>query len=313
MSIPEPFDQGWLDVGDGHRIYYEQSGNPQGIPIVLLHGGPGDGSRPSNRRFFDGQIWRLIMFDQRGAGKSLPTASLEANTTQHLLRDIEHLRAHLDIQRWAVSGGSWGSLLALAYAIAFPQNVLGLILRGVVLGGRDQVDWWFQGREIVFPDLHKQLRTYLPESEQHSLLHAYHRRLIDPDPAVHLPAAQRLRAFMLPMTRLVPAESTMAAPDPQHALNIGRLWTHYCMNDFFLPADHVLNHIRSLHTLPAIIVQGRYDMVTPFRAAYRLAQAWPQAGLIDVRQGGHSADDPAISDALCAAHRDMAAQLSEHS
>src|SRR5690606_38269178 len=309
MSIADPFDTGWLDVGDGHRLYYEQSGNPEGIPAVLLHGGPGDGSRPGNRRFFDKDVYRLVMFDQRGAGQSTPAAGLNANTTQHLLEDIERLRTHLGIQRWLVSGGSWGSFLAMAYAIACPQQVRGLVLRGIVLGGQDQVDWWFNGRDIMFPDLHQRLRTYVPPEEQDNLMLAYYQRLTNPDPATHMPAAMRLREYMTPMTRLVPDENAVPVIDPQHALKIGRLWTHYCVNRFFMPDNYILDNIGTLQSIPAIIVQGRYDVVTPFRAAHRLSQAWPQAQLTAVQQGGHSADDPAISAALLEAHSGIARML----
>ncbi len=310
MSIVEPFDTGWLDVGDGHRIYYEQSGNPEGIPAVMLHGGPGDGSKPRNRRFFDAAIYRLVSFDQRGAGLSTPTASLESNTTQHLLKDIDSLRCHLGIPRWLVSGGSWGSFLAMTYAIAYPENVLGLVLRGIVLGGQGQVDWWFNGREIMFPDLHERMRTYVPKAEQGDLLLAYYRRLRDPEPDIHMAAAVRLREFMAPMTRLVPDDNPQASIDPQHALNIGRLWTHYCVNRFFMPDNYILDNIQVLRTLPAIIVQGRYDVVTPFRAAYQLSQAWPEATLMAIRMGGHASEDPAIAQALQAAHDSMASRLS---
>lgn len=309
MSIAEPFDSGWLKVGDGHSLYYEQSGKPDGIPAVMLHGGPGDGSRPSNRRFFDPKVYRLVAFDQRGAGRSMPTASLDANTTDHLIKDIETLRLHLGIDRWLVSGGSWGSFLALTYAIAHTQHVRGLVLRGIVLGGQDQIDWWFNGREILFPDLHERMRTYVPLDEQHDLLHAYYRRLADPNPEVHMPAALRLREFMAPMTRLVPDNEPAPAIDQAHALKISRLWTHYCVNRFFTADNYILENIERLCALPAVIVQGRYDIVTPFRAAYQLSQAWPQARLVEVHHGGHSSDDPAISHALIAAHNDIAPSL----
>jgi len=309
MSVADPFDAGWLNVGEGHRLYYEQSGNPAGIPAVLLHGGPGDGSRPGNRRFFDPETYRLIMFDQRGAGRSTPAASLRANTTQHLISDIECLREYLGVKQWLVSGGSWGSFLAMVYAIAHPDSVLGLVLRGVVLGGADQVDWWFYGREIMFPEAHERMRTYVPTDEQDDLLRAYYRRLADENPEVHMRAALSLREFMLPMTRLVPAEGAGGVGDPAHALRIGRLWTHYCVNRFFMSDNHILDNIAVLQSLPAVIVQGRYDMVTPFRAAYRLSQAWPEAQLLTVHEGGHSADDPAVSAALQNAHNHMVSVL----
>lgn len=299
----EPFDSGYMPVGDGHEIYYEQSGNPRGVPVIHLHGGPGDGSRPANRRFYDPALYRLIQMDQRGAGISKPSASITNNTTPHLISDIERLREKLAVDAWLVTGGSWGSYLAMVYAVQNSQRCLGLVLRGIVLGCREQVDWWFNGRAVLFPEYHTAFKMFIPEAERHDLLQAYYTRLASPDPSIHRPAAASLRNFMVQMRWLVVPKESIPPLEMHHALSVARLWTHYCVNHFFLSEGYILDNVTQLQSLPSIIVQGRYDVVTPMRAANDLRCAWPEAEFVIVPNGGHSADDPAIEAALIAANQ----------
>ena len=310
-AIPNPFDQGYLPVGGGHELYYEQSGNPNGVAVVHLHGGPGDGSKAVNRQLYDQRHCRLIQLDQRGAGRSKPPASTIDNTTQNLIDDLEKLRRELTIDRWIVAGGSWGSYLAMVYAIHNPAPCLGLVLRGVLLGHPSQVDWWFNGRSVMFPDCHERFMQFVPKEERSDLLKAYYARLMDPDPAIHVPATISLRNFMVPMRSLQMSAEGSSGLDIQHALNVARLWTHYCVNGFFLEEGFILKNIDSLRTIPSIIVQGRYDIVTPMRDAFELHRAWPEADFVVVSDGGHSTDDASIAVALSAANQRMLDRVSK--
>lgn len=296
----EPYDSGYLEVGDGHRIYYEQCGNPDGIPLVHLHGGPGAGFRPVNRRYFDPAVWRIVLFDQRGCGRSEPYAVLEANTTQHLVADIDKLRLHLDIDRWAVSGGSWGSFLGLAYAQTYPEACLGLLLRGIALGRKIEIDWWWQdGIRALFPEKWTALRDFLPEAERGNILAGYYKMLCDPNPEIHLAAAVAVRTFSSWTSSFRPNPSYVESiSDPRQALTSARIFSHYCSNGFFMPENAVLKGVERIRHLPGIIVQGRYDVITPVRTAWDLKEAWPEAEFIIVTDANHSIDEP-----------DMAAEL----
>lgn len=296
----EPFDSGYLEVGEGNRIYYEQCGNPESIPLVHLHGGPGAGFRHINRRYFNPAIWRIVLFDQRGCGRSAPYAELGANTTQHLVHDIEKLRLHLDVGPWAVSGGSWGSFLALAYAQTYPDSVLGLLLRGIALGRKFEFDWWWQdGISALFPEHWRALRDFLPEEERHNVLAGYYKRLTDPDPEIHLPAAVAVRTFSGWVGSFRPnASYVQSISDPRQALTSARIFSHYCINGFFMPENAVLHAVERIRHLPCVIVQGRYDVVTPPRTAWDLKEAWPEAEFTFVTDSNHSIDEP-----------DMAAEL----
>lgn len=300
----EPYRTHRLAVDAPHVLHVEESGNPDGIPAVFLHGGPGAGAKPVQRRTFDPRRFRIVMFDQRGCGRSTPSAELAGNTTQALIADIEAIRAHLGIERWLVAGGSWGSYLSLAYAIAHPQACLGLRLHGVFLGTRDEVRHWFQGIGRFFPEAFAEFSRHVPPSERDDLLAAYYRRLTDPDPAVHLPAAQALRGFSARTQTLRPSPAHIAAlTEPRAALEIARLFTHYCANGFFLPEGALIEGVPRLHQLPCEIVQGRYDVVTPPSAAHAVHRAWPQARLTMVDLANHVAtpEAPALSAALSAA------------
>jgi proline iminopeptidase len=297
-----PHASGMLPLGGPHLMYWEVSGNPEGVPVVFLHGGPGAGATPGHRRFFDPACYRIVIFDQRGAGRSQPLGELSENTTPHLIADIEMLREQLGIERWLVFGGSWGSTLALAYAEQHPDRVSALVLRGIFLCRRSEIDWFLYGMKNVFPEPWRVLAEYLPEAERGDILAAYHAQLIDPDPAVHMPAAHAWSTFEGSCSTLLPSPETIAhfASD-QVALGLARIEAHYFMNDIFLPVNSLLDNVARIRHLPAIIVQGRYDMVCPIVSADDLHRAWPEAEYIVIPDAGHSAWEPGICAELVAA------------
>jgi proline iminopeptidase len=283
-------------------MYWEQSGNPRGLPIVFLHGGPGAGATPTHRRFFDPQHYRIIVFDQRGAGRSTPLGAIADNTTQHLVGDLEQLREHLAIERWAVFGGSWGSTLALAYAQAHSAHCTGIILRGIFLCRRAEVDWFLYGMRSIFPEAWRAFAGFLPEAERHDLLNFYYRRLTDPDPAVHMPAARAWSTYEGACSTLLPSPDTVAAfGEDRMALGLARIEAHYFLHNVIPPEHDLLNRIDRLRRIPGFIVQGRYDMVCPMVSADELARAWPEADFAVVPDAGHSAMEPGIRARLVAA------------
>ncbi len=291
-----------LPVGGGHVIYWEQVGNPAGQPVLFLHGGPGAGAGSVHRRFFDPNQWRVIIFDQRGAGRSRPLGGLVQNTTPHLVADIEMLRDHLGIQRWLLFGGSWGSTLALAYAQAHPLHVVGLVLRGVFLGRDEEVYWFLHGMSRVFPEAHRAFAGFLPEEERGDLLGAYYQRLVDPDPRVHRPAAEAWSIYEGSCSSLLPSpELVTAFAQDQSALGLARIEAHYFMNGLFLPEGGLLGQMDAVQEIDAEIIQGRYDMVCPPVTAHDLAEAWPRARLSMIQDAGHSALEPGTRRALVAA------------
>jgi len=295
----EPYETGRLALDAIHTMYWEQSGNPQGIPVVFLHGGPGAGATPVHRRFFDPRRYRIVVFDQRGAGRSSPVGALENNSTGYLIADMERLRAELGIKSWLVFGGSWGSTLALAYGEAHPERCLGFVLRGVFLARKHEVDWFLYGLRTVFPEAWRKFVSPIPEAERGDLLGAFHRRLTDPDPACHLPAARAWSTYEGSCSTLVPSPETVAAfGEATMAFGLARIETHYFVNDPFLKEDRLLRDVWRIRHLPATIVQGRYDMICPIVTADELARAWPEAEYIIVPDAGHSALDPGIRAAL---------------
>ncbi len=297
-----PYETGYLPLTDGHVMYWEQVGNPNGKPVLFLHGGPGAGAGPVHRRFFDPNFWRVIIFDQRGAGRSLPLGSLEANTTPHLVHDIETLRKFLGIERMLLFGGSWGSTLALAYAQAHPEHVAGAVLRGIFLGRQPEVEWFLYGLQRVFPDIHAAFASFLPETERHDLLGNYFRRLTNPDPQIHMPAARSWSIYEGSCSTLMPSfEAVSAFAQDRSAIGLARIEAHYFMNELFLPQGGLLAHTEQLRNIPGEIVQGRYDMICPAQSAFDLAAAWPSARLTIVPDAGHSALEPGIRTALVAA------------
>ncbi|MCA3349579.1 MAG: prolyl aminopeptidase [Roseomonas sp.] len=297
-----PYETGFLPLSSGHVMYWEQVGNPRGQPVLFLHGGPGAGAGAVHRRFFDPQHWRVIIFDQRGAGRSRPFGELRDNTTPHLVRDIEVLRQFLGIEDWLLFGGSWGSTLALAYAQEHPNRVLGCVLRGVFLGRRDEVVWFLDGLRRVFPDAWAAFSEHLPPEERGDLLGAYLRRLCDPDPAVHLPAARAWSQYEGSCSTLLPSPETVASfAQDRTALGLARIEAHYFAHDLFLPPEGLLGRMDRLAGMPAEIVQGRYDMVCPATTAFELAAAWPSARLTVIPDAGHSALEPGLRTALVSA------------
>jgi proline iminopeptidase len=300
----EPFYVGRLGVSPVHELYIEQSGNPAGKPVVFLHGGPGAGSEPLQRRFFHPGKYRIVLFDQRGCGKSRPYASLESNTTWELVADIERIREHLGIERWQVFGGSWGSTLALAYSERHPERVTELVLRGIFLLRKQEVDWFYQrGTSALYADAWEAYLSHIPENERHDLLSAYYRRLTSEDPGVQLAAAKVWSRWEgLTSTLLPNAAFAEHYQENQFALAFARIEAHYFVNKgFFDSDDQLLRNVSGIRHIPGVIVQGRYDVVCPMESAWALHRAWPEAELIIVPDSGHSAYDPPNSRALVAA------------
>ena len=291
----QPYESGMLPVGGPHQIYWEQVGRPDGVPVLFLHGGPGAGANPTHRRFFDPAHYRTVIFDQRGSGRSRPLGETRDNTTPLLIEDIEALRRKLGIERWIVFGGSWGSTLALAYAEAHPEACMALVLRGIFLCRRSEIDWFLYGIRAVFPDQWRIFAGHIPEGERGDLLQAYHTRLMNPDPAIHMPAARIWSTYEGACSTLLPSPETVAAfGSDVMALGLARLEAHYFINDIFLPENSLLANVGRIRRIPAVIVQGRYDMVCPAVSAEDLHQAWPEADYTVVPDAGHSALEPGI-------------------
>jgi proline iminopeptidase len=305
----DPYANGWLAVGGRHRLYWETCGNPRGVPVVFLHGGPGGGSLPHHRRFFDPSFWRIVLFDQRGAGRSTPAAAIDDNTTAHLVEDLERLRHELGITRWLVFGGSWGATLALAYAEAHAKRCLGLVLRGVFLARPVEIDWFIHGMRQIFPEAWRAFANFLPESERDDILGSYYRRLIDPNPATHMPAARAWDRYEGACSTLMPSEATTPIETELAALAIARIEAHYFVHHAFLGADQLLRGVERIRALPCTIVQGRYDVICPPITADELARAWPEAEYIVVPDAGHSVREPGITRELVAAVERMRTKI----
>ncbi|OJF81782.1 prolyl aminopeptidase [Nocardia seriolae] len=298
----EPYEKGMLDVGDGQSLYYEVSGNPDGKPAVFLHGGPGGGTSPYHRQFFDPEAYRIVVFDQRGCGRSTPHiadgASLEHNTTWHLVADIERLRTHLGVDRWLVFGGSWGSTLALSYAQAHPDRVTELVLRGIFLLRRKEIDWYYNGSAgYVYPDEWDKFLAPVPEAERgQDLVEVYHRLLHSPDAALATDAAVAWSTWEGSTSSLLPHPDRVAeTADPRFALAFARIENHYFVNRGFLDEGQLLRDIDRIAHIPGVIVQGRYDVVCPATSAWDLHRAWPGSELHLVPDAGHAALEPGIT------------------
>ena len=295
----DPFDQRTIDVGDGHRLYVEQCGAPQGLPVVVLHGGPGGGCSPAMRRYFDPTAYRIILFDQRGCGRSRPHASVEANTTWHLVDDIEAIRSALGVERWIVFGGSWGATLALVYAQSHPERVLHLVLRGVFLMMRRELDWFYGGGAGQFwPDLWARFVGPIPEGERDDMIAAYHRRLFCGDVSVETRYA-RLWASWENTLASIENDGPGGESPPDYSRAFARLENHYFTNRGFLDHDgHILDGMARIADVPGTIVQGRYDMICPPASAFRLHSSWPTSRLQMVPRAGHALSEPGISSEL---------------
>ena len=297
----EPFDNGFLPVDGRHTLYYEQCGNPAGKPVVLLHGGPGAGCGAKMRRFHDPAHYRIVLFDQRGAGRSTPHADLTDNTTWDLVADVERLREHLGIRRWQVFGGSWGSTLALAYAESHPGRVTELVLRGIFMLRRWELEWFYQqGCSRLFPDAWDKYLEPIPPVERGDLISAYHRRLTSPDEATRLAAARAWSVWEASTSLLLQDDAFIKGhEDPHFALSFARIESHYFVNGgFFDVEDQLLRDAHRLHGIPGVIVQGRYDVVCPLQSAWDLHKAWPEAKLVISPSAGHSAYEPENAAAL---------------
>jgi proline iminopeptidase len=297
-----PQRTGRLALDPVHTMYWEECGNPRGVPAVFLHGGPGGGIAPDHRRYFDPAFYRIVLYDQRGAGQSAPLGELRDNTTQHLVSDLERLRVHLGTDRWLVFGGSWGSTLALAYAEAHPERVLGLVLRGIFLAREWEIRWFMTQMRNVFPEAWNAFAGFLPEAERDDLLGHYYRRLTSVEPSVHMPAAHAWSRYESSCSTLLPDPDLVAHFDEDAvALAIARIESHYFVHRLFLTDDALLGGVARLRSIPGCIVQGRYDIVCPIRSADDLHRAWPEAEYIVVPDAGHSAREPGIARELVAA------------
>jgi proline iminopeptidase len=297
----EPYAAGELDVGDGHTLYWERCGTPGGKPVVFLHGGPGAGCSPDHRRQFDPARYDILLFDQRGCGRSIPHASLEANTTWHLVADIERLREMAGVERWMVFGGSWGSTLSLAYAETHPERVTELVLRGIFTMDQSEIDWLYRegGASRLYPDGWDDFLAPIPEGEHDDLVVAYQRRLVDPDPVVRLAAAKAWSRWEALTVTLLPSDAVM----DQHtaddfAIAIARIENHYMVHRGWVDEGQLLEDAERLRGIPGVIVQGRHDCCTPPAAAWALHKVWPEAELKIVPDGGHLFNEPGILDGL---------------
>ncbi|MEO8670143.1 MAG: prolyl aminopeptidase [Tahibacter sp.] len=308
----EPYATHRLAVDAIHELHIEECGNPEGLPVIFLHGGPGAGISPYHRRFFDPSRYRIVLFDQRGAGRSTPHADLRNNTTGHLIADIETIRAYFHVDQWVVFGGSWGSTLALAYAQTHPEHVIGLVLRGIFLGRPGELRWFNEldgGALWIFPERWKRYLEHIPEAERGNMLEAYWRRLDGDDELARLAAAQAWNFWEGGSTTLLHDPQEVGDTDePRLALSKARLEAHYFRNRMFLEPDQLLRDVAKIRHIPATIVHGRYDIICPMKSAHELACAWPEARL-RVVLAGHSAADPAIVDALVGATNDLLQRL----
>ncbi|HEY0844507.1 MAG TPA: prolyl aminopeptidase [Noviherbaspirillum sp.] len=298
----EPYRRGMLPVDDLHTLYWEECGNPDGEPVLFLHGGPGGGLSPRHRCFFNPAHYRIVLFDQRGAGKSTPLGEYRNNTTGLLIGDIERLRDMLGIEKWLVFGGSWGSTLALAYGQAHPERCLGFVLRGIFLCTREEIDWFLNGIRWFFPEAHADFVAPIPENERGNLLQAYAKQLFSDDPAVYIPAARSWSRYEGRCLFLRPDPTAIADFSSDNvSIGIGRLEAHYFLHDGFFSEDQLIRNVDRIRHLPAVIVQGRYDVVCPPMTAFRLHDAWPEAAFHVIDDAGHSGYETGIATALVGA------------
>lgn len=297
----EPYNEGKLQVSELHTLHFEESGNPQGKPVIFLHGGPGGGITPMYRQYFNPQKWRIIIFDQRGCGQSTPYAELRDNTTWDLVNDIEKLRQHLQIEQWVVFGGSWGSTLALAYSQTYPQSCKGLILRGIFMLREKELRWFYQeGASYIYPDAWEAYLQPIPMDERDDLMGAYYRRLTSNDAQVRLEAARAWSVWEGSTSKLYPSEETISRfGEDEFAEAFARIECHYFVNGgFFERENQLIENVAQIRHIPSVIIQGRYDVVCPMITAWELHQAWSEAELIVIPDAGHSMSEPGIRTAL---------------
>jgi proline iminopeptidase len=296
-----------LSVGEPHEIYVEESGNSRGLPVLFVHGGPGAGCEEKHRSYFDPNQYRIVLFDQRGAGRSRPHATLERNTTMELVADMERIRIELGIDKWMLFGGSWGSTLSLVYAETYPERVLGLVLRGIFLCRPQEIRWFYQeGASRIFPDYWQDFIHPIPEAERHDLLHAHHQRLIGDDEVARMRSAEAWSIWEGRTATLTPNKEVVDFfSDPHVAISLARIEAHYFVNHIFLKPNQILRDAFKLKNIPGVIVHGRYDVVCPIENAWDLHHAWPEARLVIVPNAGHSASEPGVVHALIQATMDM--------
>ena len=293
-----PYQIGYLDVGDGHELYWETSGNPNGVPVVFLHGGPGGGCSPDHRRLFNPDHYRIILFDQRGAGRSRPLAGLHANTTQHLIDDLEALRACLHVDQWLIMGGSWGAMLALLYAQSHPARVSGLVLRGVFTGRKAEIDWLYQyGASVLFPEAWEAFCAPITPDERSNMVKAYYKILTCGDLEREMNAAQAWCTWEASVMTLLPRRSAPISASA-HTRALAQIEAHYFAHHCFMSEGHVLANMAQLNTINGSIVQGRYDVITPATTAYDLHRLWPRSKLVIVPDAGHATSETGITDGL---------------
>ena len=308
----KPYARHDLAVDKLHTLYIEECGVPEGIPVLFVHGGPGAGCSKHDRRFFDPEKYRIILFDQRGSGRSRPHAELENNTTQHLIDDIEAIRQLLDVDRWVLFGGSWGSTLSLLYAQAHPDNVLGMVLRGIFLAREQDLSWFYQaGADRIFPDYWKDFLHPIPASERHDLMNAYYRILTSSNEIARMSAAKAWSMWEGRCATLRPnPEVVNSFTDPHLAVSLARIEAHYFVNQAFIASNQVLENMAQIEKTPGIIIHGRYDMVCPLDNAIALYEHWGESELHIIRDAGHASREPSITDALIKATNEMAERLS---
>lgn len=307
----KPYARHQLAVDHPHELYVDESGTPDGLPVVFVHGGPGAGCDEASRRWFDPTVYRIVTFDQRGCGRSTPHASLDRNTTWDLVADMERIREHLGIDKWVLFGGSWGSTLALAYAQTHPERVHALILRGIFLCRPQEIEWFYQaGASRLFPDYWEDYLAPIPAEERHDLVAAFYRRLTGSDQIAQMHAAKAWSVWEGRTATLRPNGHVIERfSEPQRALSIARIECHYFVNDAFLEADQLLRDMHKIAHIPGVIVHGRYDVICPLDNAWALHQAWPNSELLIIRDAGHAAGEPGITDALVRATGQVARQL----
>lgn len=306
----KPYAQHTVAVEKPHQLYVEESGNPNGIPVIFVHGGPGGGCNEDQRRYFDPNLYRIVLFDQRGAGRSTPHAELSGNNTQALVSDMEAIRERLGIDRWVVFGGSWGSTLGLVYAETHPEHVRGLILRGIFLNRKHDVDWLYNGKgaNFIFPDYYEEFTKFINHAETVDYVNAYYKILTGDDEVARMAAAKVWSSWEARCSTLEPDVSTVdSMTEPHTALSLARIEAHYFYHDCFLAPNQILNDIHKIADIPGIIVHGRYDMVCSLENAWELHKAWPSSKLNIIRDAGHSSREPGIVDALIRATQEMSA------
>lgn len=296
----KPFAQHTVKMTDGHELYVEEVGSPHGLPVLFIHGGPGAGCSEDDRRFFDPEKYHIILFDQRGCGRSTPFANLENNTTQDLIHDIERIRQFLMIDKWIVFGGSWGSTLGLLYAQAHPQYVMAMIMRGIFLCDKRDLQWFYQeGANFIFPDYWEEFIKPIPEAERGDYIQAYYQRLTGNDEVLRMHCAKQWSEWEAKCATLNPCKDILERfSHPHTAMSLARIEAHFFKHHAFIKANQIINEMPKIKDIPGIIIHGRYDVICPVENAFRLHQAWPESELHVIRDAGHSAKEPCITDAL---------------